>query len=121
MFKSKKELNGALDPNINVAGRPIRTAKVTNRELREREFLTLLRKIKPLVADSINTASNIMRNEQASHQNQLKAATLLLQQYKDMVGELYDKDYDEEVSDNEIQQANTPILSLTVLKNGTEQ
>lgn len=119
MFKKTEEL-GYIDPNINVAGRPLRVAKVTNRELREREFLSLLRKIKPLVAESINTAANIMRNEKASDQNKLKAATIILQQYTDMVGELYDKDYDEELSDKEIQQANTPILSLTVVKTGTE-
>lgn len=119
MFKKTEEL-GYVDPKINIAGRPLRIAKVTNRELREREFLTLLRKIKPLVAESINTAANIMRNEKASDQNKLKAATIILQQYTDMVGELYDKEYDEQETTNEIQQANTPQFSLTMVKTGTE-
>ena len=118
-FVSRKNNNGDLDPKINSkGGLPGKRSveRLTNRELREREFLSLLRKLKPLVADSIKTAASIMKDESASHQNQLKAAVLIIQNYKDMVAETYSADYDEEAGE-EIQQQNAPVFSLRVLEN----
>lgn len=113
-FKSKKEL-GELDPNINRAGRiEGKGDKPTNRQLRERELLMLLRKIKPQVAEAIATAVRIMKDDKAAHQNQLKAAVILLDNYKTMVGDLYNEDYDEEEAE-EIQQPNAPIFSLKMV------
>jgi hypothetical protein len=116
-FVSKEKNGGVTDPKINTKGRIDQLApakKPTNRQLREREMLALLRKLKPLVAESINTAAKIMRNEEAAHVNQLKAATILLENYKEMVEELYDKTYDDEGAE-EIQQPNTPVFSLKVI------
>lgn len=115
-FKPRSALNGELDPNINTLGRiKTDTPKLTNRQLREREMLTLLRKLKPLVAESINTAANIMGNKEASHQNQLKAAVIILENYKSMVGDLYSETYDDEGAE-EIQQQNVPLFSLKVVE-----
>lgn len=114
-FQSKTALGGKVDPNINTKGRIKAEGKMTNRELRERELLTLLRKLKPLVADSINTAAKIMKNDQANHANQLKAATILLANYKEMVLELYDEDHEDEAGE-EIQQPNVPAFSLKVIE-----
>jgi hypothetical protein len=116
-FKSKEELGGKIDPNINTSGRIKSAEKLTNRQLRERELLSLLRKLKPHVADSIMTAATIMKDEKASHQNQLKAAVILLDNYQKMVVELYDSDYDEE--ENEELQSSAPVFSLKVI-NGDE-
>lgn len=113
-FKSKKELNGEIDPKINILGRVKAASKMTNRELREREFLSLLRKIKPLVADSINTAVKIMKDEKAADQNKLKAAVIILDNYKQMVTDVYNGKYDEDEAE-EIQQPNTPVFSLKVV------
>jgi hypothetical protein len=116
-FVSKENNGGEVDPKINTKGRIDQlagTKKPTNRQLREREMLSLLRKLKPLVADSINTAAKIMKSEQAADVNKLKAATILLENYKEMVEELYDKDYDDEGAE-EIQQANVPVFSLKVV------
>jgi hypothetical protein len=118
-FVSKENNGGEIDPKINTKGRIDQLApakKPTNRQLREREMLSLLRKLKPLVADSINTAAKIMKSEQAADVNKLKAATILLENYKEMVEELYDKDYDDEGAE-EIQQPNAPIFSLKVVNN----
>ena len=104
------------DKNINRAGRPTVEDKVknmTNRELRERELVMLLRKIKPHMADSIIVAANIMKNEQASHQNQLKAATILLDAYRKLVLDVYDGEEDAEGT--EIQQQNAAVFSLKVV------
>lgn len=116
-FVSKEKLGGKLDPNINKQGRIKGAHRMTNRELREREFMSLLRKLKPLVADSINTAAKIMKNEKAADQNKLKAAVIILDNYKTMVGDVYDADYDEDEAE-EIQQPNSPVFSLKLIDNG---
>lgn len=118
-FKKKEDLNGQIDPNINKNGRIKSADKLTNRQLRERELLSLLRKLKPHVSDSIVTAADIMKNEEASHQNKLKAAVILLDNYQKMVLELYDAGYDEEEGE-EVQQQNAPIFSLKVVGNKEE-
>jgi hypothetical protein len=102
----------------NPNGRPKNQSlldKPTNRSLKERELITLLRKIKPQIADAIVTAAAIMKNDEASHQNQLKAATILLDNYRRLVLDVYDG---EEVADKEgteIQQQNAPVFSLRVV------
>lgn len=113
-FVSKEKLNGQVDPNINTQGRIKGAKRMTNRELREREFMSLLRKLKPLVADSISTAAKIMKNAEATDQNKLKAAVILLDNYKSMVGNVYEGKYDEDEAD-EIQQPNVPMFSLKVV------
>ena len=119
-FKSKEELGGEIDPRINVKGNPdfgkkkYMPDKPTNRFLREREFMSLLRKLKPHVADAIMAAVKIMKNEEAAHANKLKAAVILLDQYERTMKQVYDKDYDQEEND-EIQQQQTPVFSLKVV------
>lgn len=102
----------------NPNGRPKKTSvldKPTNRDLKERELIMLLRKIKPHVAKAITQAADIMQNEEASHQNQLKAATILLDNYRRLTLDVYDGDDADEVEGTEIQQHNAPLFSLTVV------
>ena len=106
-------------PSPNPSGRipnSERENKPTNRELKERELLMLLRKIKPHVAEAIMSAAKIMKNEEASHQNQLKAATILLDNYRRLTLDLYDGDEEKlEQEGTEVQQNNAPILSLRIV------
>lgn len=88
--------------------------KPTNRELKERELVMLLRKIKPHVAEAIMQAAAIMKNEEASHQNQLKAATILLDNYRRLTLDMYDGEQADEAG-VEVQQHNAPIFSLKVV------
>ncbi len=115
VFKKKVENGGLPDPNINIAGRrPAGEKKPTNRDLRERELVMLLRKIRPHVADSIMQAAKIMKDESAAHQNQLKAATILLDNYRKLVMDLYEgEDPDDEGT--EIQRQNQPTFSLKMI------
>jgi hypothetical protein len=102
----------------NPNGRPKKESifdKPTNRELKERELVMLLRKIKPQVAEAIITAAAIMKNEEASHQNQLKAATILLDNYRRLVLDVYDGEDLADKEGTEIQQQNAPIFSLKVV------
>lgn len=96
-------------------GRPKGSVKKrTNRALREQELLMLLRKIKPHVSESIMTAARIMKNQEAAHTSQLKAATILLDAYKQMVNELYNGEDDAPAE--EVQKTGA-VFSLTVLNN----
>jgi hypothetical protein len=99
--------------NINKAGRkPQDPKKLTKRELRERELLMLLRKIKPHVAESIVQAARIMKNTDANPTNQLRAATLLLDNYRRLTLDLYEGDEDAEGT--EIQQNNSPAVLFSL-------
>jgi hypothetical protein len=102
----------------NPNGRPKKESifdKPTNRELKERELVMLLRKIKPHVAEAIMQAANIMKNEEASHQNQLKAATILLDNYRRLTLDMYDGEEQAEEAGVEVQQNNAAIFSLKVV------
>ena len=111
-FRSRKELNGQVDPNINQQGRIKGIKDKTRREIRSQEFLSLLRKIKPHLSESIMTAATIMKNKDAGAANQLKAAVILLNAYRELVGDAYSGEDDgtaEEV------QPNQPVFSLKMI------
>jgi hypothetical protein len=102
----------------NAAGRPSLADKVkkpTARQLKDRELLMLLRKIRPHVADSILAASRIMGNQDAKDADKLKAATVILDNYRKLVIDLYDgADPGEDAL--EIQPENRPAFSLRVIE-----
>ena len=117
----KKSTNGEVDSRINRNGRPKKIDlldKKTNRELKEKELLMLLRKIKPHVSEAIIQAARIMKNEEASHQNQLKAATVLLDNYRKLTLDLYDGDAEGEGT--EVQEGNQAVFSLKMLSSDEE-
>lgn len=122
VFKRKSLNNGEIDKNINLSGRidGKREKPLTNREIREREYLSLLRKLKPYVAESIKTAVQIMGCKDASDVNKLKAATIILAEYKSSLNETYNKDYDEADGVEAQPTTKATIFSLTMVKNGEE-
>lgn len=91
-FKSTAENGGVVDASINTAGRPKvdKEKKLTRREIKEREFLALARKIKPHIADAIRESAKIMTSDAASDQNKLKASAFLFSVYKELIGEVYE-------------------------------
>lgn len=115
------------DPRINRSGRPTddeRFAKKTNRELRQRELLLLLRKFKPHVASAVMRAVDVMDDKEAAHQNQLKAATIILDNYRKLVIDLYGDDVDGDEEGVPVQEENKPIFSMKVVdftKQDTEE
>lgn len=119
VFKSRAELNGEIDSNINTEGRIKPSKELTKRELRQRELMTLARRLKPHMAEAINTAAKIMKNEKAAHTSQLKACTILLDAYKELVDDLYDQDEDEadNAKPNEEIQPSPVLFSLKVVDN----
>jgi hypothetical protein len=112
------------DARINRSGRPTddeRLNRLSKRQLKQKELLMLLRKIRPHVADSIMRAALIMKDEKAGAQNNLRAATILLEQYRKLVMDLYDGEVDPEEEAPEIQQENRPIFSLKVVDGDKEE
>jgi len=105
------------DPNINRKGRALGTSNkaMSKRDIKERELISLVRKVKPHVATAIARAVAIMGNEEAAHANQLKAAVLILQQYRDLVKDIYDVD-DADEEGTEIQPA-AAVFSLRMINN----
>ena len=113
VLKARKDNNGEIDSAINVQGRIRGIKEKSRREIRNAELLSIIRKVKPHLSDSIMTAANIMRNKDAQHGNQLKAAVILLNAYKELVNDLY-AGGDEDEEGVEVQ-SNTPVFSLRML------
>lgn len=94
------------DHNINRKGRPVgksQSKNKTNRELRQDEFLTLVRKFKPHLTKAVQAAVAILDNDKSSESGKLRASALIIQTYKDLLKDLYDYRYDEEEG-NKIQE-----------------
>lgn len=102
------------DPNINRQGRIEKSDKPTAKQIKQKEFLSLLRKLKPLLSKSVNAASKIIDDEDASEAGKLRAAALLIQTYKDLVKEVYE-DSDTEESAAEIDTNVAPVFSMRVI------
>jgi len=121
VFKTRQELNGQLDPNINAEGRIKPTKALTKREIKDRELLSLARKVKPLMAEAIGVSAKVMRDEKASHASQLKASALLLTIYQQLVRDIYEgKEEDEEGQSHQEIQEQKPIFSLTMVQSPEE-
>lgn len=106
------------DPRINRQGRIDKQKKPTNREMKERELLLLLRKLKPHVADSILTAAKLMKDTKTSETNKLKAAVIILDNYRKLTLDLYADGVEEDGEAEEVQtQQDTPVFSLKVIDN----
>ena len=101
----------------NYAGRPkVKTTdKPTNRVLRERALLEMVRKFRPLQAKALAAAISIIDNKEAQDVNKLKAAALLIQTYKDLVKDVYDYRYDNDEGEEMHKAEAMPKFSLHVL------
>jgi len=101
---------------INTLGRPPKLRhleKKTNRQIREQELLSLTRKLKPHVTKAIQAAVKIIDNPEANDANKLKASALLIQTYRQLLLDVFDKAYDSDEG-TEVNE-NAPIFSLRVL------
>jgi hypothetical protein len=102
---------------INRAGRPPKKfavlEKKTNRQIREQEFLGLLRKFKPYLTKAVQTQIHIMGADGTSDQNKLKASAFIIGMYRDLLKDGFDYRYDE--SEATPVQDNTPVFSLKMI------
>jgi hypothetical protein len=102
------------DKNINRAGRIKKQDKP--REIRNAELLNLLRKIKPHVSKAIMTAAVVMDDNRVNAAGKLKAAQIILSNYRDIVLDLYDGEEPEEGVEAPQQEAGH-VFSLRVIDN----
>lgn len=94
------------------------TEKPTNKQLRQKAFLEMVRKFRPLQAKAIQAAVKILDDDKAQDSNKLKASALLITTYKQLVTELYDYRYDaEEAEEMQKESENNPVFSLKVIEN----
>lgn len=102
----------------NLAGRPkvLKEDKPTNRSLREKAFLELVRKFRPLQAKAIAAAVAVLDNKESQDTNKLKSAALIIGTYKDLIKETYDYKYDLEEA-VPMQEENKPVFSLKIVGN----
>lgn len=98
----------------NPLGRIPKQDKPTAKQIKQKEFLSLLRKLKPLLSKSVNAASKIIDDEDASEAGKLRAAALLIQTYKDLVKEVYEDSGTDE-SAVEIDNNTAPVFSMKVI------
>ena len=119
-FQSTEEL-GYPDPKRNYRGRPRKseedkTKVKTKRQVKDRELLTLLRKIKPHVSTAIQTAVKTMNSNIAPEASKLKAAVIILDNYKELVKDVFDQDETDLDNDYEEENETTPAFSLHVME-----
>lgn len=104
----------------NPNGRPktLDKDKRTNKEIRQDLLMQLVRKLKPYQTKAVQTAVNILNSEDASESGKLRASAMILTLYKDLVKDIYDRNYDTEENE-EIQENNAPVFSLKVIGSDT--
>jgi len=98
--------------------------KVTRRELKDKELLVLLRKIKPHISGAVMAAARIMEKENSTDVNKLKAAALFIEQYRRLSLDLYDgEDLEVEVEEieEEVEQKPASVFSLVRVEKGDEE
>lgn len=122
-FVSRENNNGQVDPNVNRRGRPLKgqEKKITRREAKDKEMLTLARKLKPGAQIALREALKILNNEAATENAKLKAAQIYLKYFTLVVDKLYEASGKDELPESESNvedvQPQQPVqFSLHVLK-----
>ena len=127
VFKARKDNGGQIDPAINKLGRPLKKDEktLTRREAKDKEMLTLARKLKPGAQVALKEALKILNNDKASEAAKLKAAEIYLKYFHLTVNTLYAPSAADEIPESEtkvedVQPDNRPIFSLKILNTEAE-
>ena len=122
VFKKRSENGGQIHEDINVKGRPLKKDQksLTRREAKDKEMLTLARKLKPGAQVALKEALKILNNEKASEAAKLKAAEIYLKYFTLTMDKLYapsgaDELPEEQTKVEDVQPDNRPIFSLRML------
>ena len=126
-FVSTKDNGGVPDKNVNRKGRPLKkdTQTLTRREAKDKEMLTLARKLKPGAQIALKEALKILNNDKASEAAKLKAAEIYLKYFHLTVDKLYAASGADEIPESEtkvedVQPDNRPVFSLKILNTEAE-
>ena len=122
VFKARKDNGGQIDSAINTRGRPLKkdAQTLTRREAKDKEMLTLARKLKPGAQVALKEALKILNNDKASEAAKLKAAEIYLKYFHLTVDKLYQPSGADELPEDQmkvedVQPDNRPIFSLRML------
>ena len=128
VFKARKDNGGQIDSAINTRGRPLKKDEktLTRREAKDKEMLTLARKLKPGAQVALKEALKILNNDKASEAAKLKAAEIYLKYFHLTVDKLYqpsgaDELPEDQVEVSDVQPDNRPVFSLKIIQNTEEQ
>lgn len=100
--------------NPNGRPRTLDKEKRTNKELRNEALLSLVRRLRPYQSKAIQAAVTILENKESNESNKLRASAMILTLYKDLLKDLYHKDYDMDEGE-EMQENNGVVFSLKVV------
>jgi hypothetical protein len=105
------------DPNIYSGPKtmPQDLPKLTNRELREKEKMSLLRKLKPDQRKAYKNMLALMDNPDVSPSVRFSATKFIIEMYDGLLDSLYKDKYDTE--EGEKIQDSAPVFSLKIIKN----
>ena len=128
VFKARKDNGGQIDSAINTRGRPLKKDEktLTRREAKDKEMLTLARKLKPGAQVALKEALKILNNDKASEAAKLKAAEIYLKYFHLTVDKLYQPSGADEIPESEtkvedVQPDNRPLFSLKMLPQPEEK
>ena len=128
VFKARKDNGGQIDSAINTRGRPLKKDQktLTRREAKDKEMLTLARKLKPGAQVALKEALKILNNDKASEAAKLKAAEIYLKYFHLTVDKLYQPSGADEIPESEtkvedVQPDNRPLFSLKMLPQPEEK
>ena len=128
VFKARKDNGGQIDSAINTRGRPLKKDEktLTRREAKDKEMLTLARKLKPGAQIALKEALKILNNDKASEAAKLKAAEIYLKYFHLTVDKLYAASGADEIPESEmkvedVQPDGRPTFSLRMINTGTEE
>lgn len=121
---STKDNGGKRDSNINKRGRPLKGDEktLTRREAKDKEMLTLARKLKPGAQVALKEALKILNDPKASEAGKLKAADIYLKYFQLTMDKLYAASAADELPESEmtiqdVQPDNRPLFSLKIINN----
>jgi len=121
-FIATKDNGGVPDKNVNRKGRPLKKDEktLTRREAKDKEMLTLARKLKPGAQIALKEALKILNNDKASEAAKLKAAEIYLKYFHLTVDKLYAASGADELPESEtqvedLQPKHKPAFSLHMI------
>ena len=128
VFKARKDNGGQIDSAINTRGRPLKKDEktLTRREAKDKEMLTLARKLKPGAQVALKEALKILNNDKASEAAKLKAAEIYLKYFTLTMDKLYapsgaDELPEEQTKVEDVQPDNRPVFSLKIIGNEEQE
>ena len=100
----------------NSAGRPKvkDSEKPTNKSLRAKALMEMVRRFRPIQQKAIKAAVDILDNKEATEGGKLKSAALVIEVYRGLIKDLYDVRYDSDEAE-ESQEDNKPVFSLKII------